>query len=270
MLSSGDHRELYESAISHPASRGALLHVGRDTFFAGALDSIGLHSHAVPVYLAGLYDDFRVRIEGGTWLICRTAVVPAGVVHELEAGNMPLAVFYPDAGRTDLSGLTALVAQRLDDHSVVAGRTGETGLFRELYECGRSHSWTGEALTSLLASSVVRRRGCVLDKRLGKVIEMLHGEPDSSLSVGQVAATQGLSPSRLMHLFTGQIGVPYRRYRLWSRLQLSMRLVASGQNLTSAAIAAGFYDSQHFSREFRRSLGIPASGLLRRVERISW
>lgn len=51
--------------MAQEISRDALLHVGRDTFFAGVLDSVGLHSHAVPVYLAGLYGAFRLRIADG-------------------------------------------------------------------------------------------------------------------------------------------------------------------------------------------------------------
>ena len=260
---------MYESAMAQEISRDALLHVGRDTFFAGVLDSVGLHSHAVPVYLAGLYGAFRLRIADGGWVTCRTAVVPAGIAHELDAGQMPLAVLYPEAGRADLSGLATLVSQRIDGCGVIAGQAGETGLFRELYESGHSQGWTGEALDSLFASSVVSRRQSPLDTRLANVIGALRRTPEVALSVECVAATQGLSSSRLMHLFAEQMGIPYRRYRLWCRLQSSMRNVAAGQNLTTAAIAAGFSDSQHFSREFRRSLGVPASGLLRRVGRIS-
>lgn len=259
---------MYESAITPPFRETSLLHLGRGMLYAGVLGQVQPHVHAAPVFLAGLYGEFRLCVGDEKWTSCRTAVIPAGVAHELDGRGSPLAVMYPGAQQADWRGLAGLVSQRIDSSACIVGRAGETGLLRDLYEDTQSHGWSGEALDSLFASSVFCRRSRLMDRRLANVVSLLEASPDAQYPIDEMSAAQGLSSSRLMHLFAEQMGTPYRRYRLWCRLQQSMRLVAKGLNLTEAAIAAGFSDSQHYSREFRRAFGIPASSLLRRVARI--
>jgi AraC-like DNA-binding protein len=66
---------------------------------------------------------------------------------------------------------------------------------------------------------------------------------------------------RLQHLFREGHGVPFRRYRLWRRMALAMRVVRDGGTLTAAAHAAGFASSAHFSTAFRRMFGLAPSRL---------
>jgi AraC-like DNA-binding protein len=68
-----------------------------------------------------------------------------------------------------------------------------------------------------------------------------------------------LSPTRLVHLFKEQTGVPIRRFRQWHRMKAVAALVAAGENLTDAALNAGFSDSAHFSRAFRNMFGMKPS-----------
>jgi len=70
-----------------------------------------------------------------------------------------------------------------------------------------------------------------------------------------------ISPSRLTHLFTAEIGVPFRRYVLWRRLQRAVEAVGNGHPLTHAAAEAGFSDSAHLSRTFRSTTGLSPSAL---------
>jgi len=83
----------------------------------------------------------------------------------------------------------------------------------------------------------------------------------------ELAARVGLSASRLTHLFTEQVGIPLRRYVLWSRLQIAISRVQAGDDLTGAAHGAGFADSAHLTRTTRDMFGLPPSVLSRHV---SW
>lgn len=65
-----------------------------------------------------------------------------------------------------------------------------------------------------------------------------------------------------MHLFKEQVGIPIRRYILWTRLQVSVQHVLQGETLTQAAHSAGFADSAHFSRTFSDMFGIRPSDVL--------
>jgi len=81
------------------------------------------------------------------------------------------------------------------------------------------------------------------------------------MPLAELATAVGLSPSRLAHLFRAQTGLPVRRYLLWLRLGDALQQLAHGVSLTTAAHAAGFADSAHFSRTFRAMLGITPSAL---------
>lgn len=80
-----------------------------------------------------------------------------------------------------------------------------------------------------------------------------------------------LSPSRLTHRFSAEVGLPFRRFVLWARIRRSASAVADGANLTQAAIAAGFSDSAHLSRVYRSTFGVTPSTMLRmQVASIDW
>ena len=53
-----------------------------------------------------------------------------------------------------------------------------------------------------------------------------------------------------------EMGVAFRAYLLWLRLDFALTTYVAGSNLTEAAHAGGFADSAHFSRTFRKMFGI--------------
>lgn len=81
------------------------------------------------------------------------------------------------------------------------------------------------------------------------------------LSLPLVAQHINLSSSRARHLFAEQTGLPFKTYVLWLRLERAVELYAAGSSLTEAAHEAGFADSSHFSRTFRRTFGVAAAEL---------
>jgi AraC family transcriptional regulator len=84
---------------------------------------------------------------------------------------------------------------------------------------------------------------------------------DKPLSLEEAAAHVGLSSGRARHLFVESTGLPFRTYLLWLRLTKAVDLFSAGTSLTDAAHAAGFSDSSHLSRTFRRMFGIAADSL---------
>jgi len=67
---------------------------------------------------------------------------------------------------------------------------------------------------------------------------------------------------RLIQLFKRTTGVPIRRFRVWQRIYTTILRVAEGDSLTAAAIAAGFADYAHFSRNFKEMSGVNPSDVL--------
>ena len=107
------------------------------------------------------------------------------------------------------------------------------------------------------------KRAVGIDPRGARVLSYLqeeqHAFDDRSLKT--LAGIAGLSPSRFMHAFTASVGVPVRPYILWLRLQRAACDLMDGASVTSAAHHAGFSDSAHMTRTFRRMLGATPSQL---------
>ncbi len=100
------------------------------------------------------------------------------------------------------------------------------------------------------------------DARIARVVREIERRPDSFGRLQDAAALACLSPSRFRARFDAELGLPFRRYRLWRRMALVMRTVAAGGSLTEAAHVAGFSSSAHLSSTFKRTFGLTASDLL--------
>lgn len=121
-----------------------------------------------------------------------------------------------------------------------------------LVDCGR------RLIASLSAADPVAPRP---DQRVRQMIEFASSGIESAVTLSAAAAVAGLSNGRARHLFVEHTGLPFRVYVLWLRLMKAVQVYAAGQSLTEAAHAAGFSDSAHLSRTFRRMFGISADSL---------
>jgi AraC-like DNA-binding protein len=101
-----------------------------------------------------------------------------------------------------------------------------------------------------------------LDDRIVKVLEILNKPGNSAVKVKDLAETVYLSPSRLIHLFTTEVGIPIRKYVLWARLLTSLQQILKANDITAAALEGGFSDAPHFNRTFKRMFGLNPTLLL--------
>lgn len=100
------------------------------------------------------------------------------------------------------------------------------------------------------------------DVRIARVVREIERRPNAFGRLQDAAALACLSPSRFRARFDAELGLPFRRYRLWRRMAAVMRTIAAGGSLTEAAHAAGFASSAHLSSTFKRMFGLTASDLL--------
>ncbi len=99
------------------------------------------------------------------------------------------------------------------------------------------------------------------EARVRRMSAWAAGRLAAPVSLADAAAHVGLSAGRARHLFVEETGLPFRTYLLWRRLMCATELFSAGSSLTDAAHGAGFSDSSHLSRTFRRMFGITADSL---------
>ena len=114
---------------------------------------------------------------------------------------------------------------------------------------------------SILGSLPAAQGSALPDHRVRKMMSFVMDHIDASLALPLAADHVRLSQSRARHIFAEQTGLAFKTYVLWKRLERAVALYASGSSLTSAAHHAGFADSAHLSRTFRRTFGLPAAAL---------
>ncbi|MBR2535710.1 MAG: helix-turn-helix transcriptional regulator [Hyphomicrobium sp.] len=251
--------QLNKRAATQPSGQRPLWLVGDGvSTFAGVLNRNQLHSHSVPVLLTGIYGSFRFRSEFGSWLTCRTALVPAGVAYEFDMRGEPLSVIYLEPTLAGAGALAPLIENAIESGGTLYGASAHVPALRSMFEDQSSAAWVEAALLDFVqfAAPRARRR---LDPRVTRAVQILSDNRAENISAHAAAKAVGLSASRFQHVFTDEVGVPYRRYRAWQRMLHAIREIVSGANLTTAAHAAGFADQAHFGREFRRTFGAPPS-----------
>ncbi|MFJ4191955.1 helix-turn-helix domain-containing protein [Kitasatospora sp. NPDC089509] len=105
-----------------------------------------------------------------------------------------------------------------------------------------------------------------VDARLWAALEALTDHPvaptDHPVALPALAARVGLSPQRLRALARRQLGVPLARWRIWRRLARAAEALGEGCTLAEAALAGGFADQAHFSRQMREMTGLTPSEVL--------
>ena len=213
------------------------------------------HHHCVQLLMT-LRGSLLVR--GGrdkAWRKVGAAWVRPDATHEVDSRGTTLLIGFFSAE----SDVGAALSERIDGeiacvpaHQVARWRAELGPTPNE----ARAEHW----LTKFL---IQPRRGVAIHPGVRRVLRHLQAPrtvPDD-LSLKTLAGIAGLSPSRFMHAFTESVGVPVRPYILWLRLQRAACDLMNGASVTNAAHRAGFADSAHMTRTFRRMLGATPSDL---------
>lgn len=205
------------------------------------------HLNAVCTLAFSLNEPMALRTWSKTkgwsdWNEVTAALIPGGTLHHLKCSNDAQMVFY-----------------YLDPLQDEARLVTETTLLK-----------TRNALCAMDKASLSlkdiegylplasRSESC---SKIRHVLKEMEACPARFNSIEDAARLACLSNSRFRALFAQEVGLPFRRYRLWRRMAHVVRAVAKGASLTDAALGAGFSDSAHLSASFKAMFGI-SPGLL--------
>lgn len=92
-----------------------------------------------------------------------------------------------------------------------------------------------------------------------RLVALLPARLSDDVKLPALADELGVSASRLSHLVTEHLGIPFRPYLRWLRLLRAAAAIARGRTITEAAFEAGFADGPHLTRSFREMFGVTPS-----------
>ena len=101
-------------------------------------------------------------------------------------------------------------------------------------------------------------------RQLGRVLELIEARLDQRLTLAELAAAAGLSPSHFKPLFKASTGLAPHQYVIRRRVERARVLLLDGRlPMAQVALDAGFAHQSHMARAMRRILGT-TPGALRR------
>ncbi len=115
--------------------------------------------------------------------------------------------------------------------------------------------------TSERCPDVIRR---LSRRQFNDVVDFITENLSTNLSLGDIAAVAGLSPSYFNALFKRSAGVTLHQYVMRKRVDRAVRLLAlQGARLPDVAVQAGFADQSHMSRCIRKLTGLTPTAFAR-------
>jgi AraC family transcriptional regulator len=103
-------------------------------------------------------------------------------------------------------------------------------------------------------------KGGLAPYRMKRVADFIQSHIEEDITLNELARDVGLSPSHFCSLFRKTAGKTPHQFVLHCRIQHAKALLAQpSHSILDVALASGFRTHQHFSRIFRRHVGIPPS-----------
>ena len=228
--------------------------------YLGEIPATGWHRHAAPVLLLGLSGRFRLLLPAGRVETCHSALVDAGVEHVFDPQGERVALMYLEPDAPEVRRLRPVFARQ----GPVIGEPVPRSVSRWHTE-QRLHSFDLPALLGRAGLPELQPVDPRVLRSLQRLREAGEGVPDRDA----LARSAHLSASRFNHLFSDELGVSFRSYRIWTQVRRAMAAYRPDGSLTEAALDGAFADSAHFSRMFRHTFGMTPSSVLRPLRAVN-
>jgi AraC family transcriptional regulator len=218
----------------------------------------GVHAHNAFQVIIALDGKTKVEIEG-TWIENSLFLLKPNTNHRIQLlGNV--AMFLVDA---EVSRLTSITQGSISSKVIEKLKS----CFLNPYETKYALKLFEEVLSELGFGSILN--SSVKDDRIQKCLEYIEVNLNEELNMESLCKVNGLSESSFSHLFSKEVGIPFRRYLLWKRLKKSISIYLDGRkSLTEVSQEMGFSDQAHFSNAFKDVFGIRPTFILRNKLRL--
>ena len=219
--------------------------------YAGPSLNLAPHSGSVWCLAVGINGPLTVATADGATRTAHSVLIPPRLTHQLTCHGTGLVSCYlePTSERADAS------RHKFDEWQ---GEVGMGHVDEERLQFTPADDESASHWLDLAAPAAHRR----IDPRIAVAAGKIRDDPAATISSRELAVEAGLSESRFLHLFRDELGTSLRRYRLWVRLTHAGTAIAAGDNLTTAAMKAGFASPSHLADRFKTTFGLSASQLL--------
>lgn len=154
--------------------------------------------------------------------------------------------------REPIVGAPEVVSRFVGLHAALSGRSPAPALEQDV------------RLLTLLTDLIERYAGVRVarphrpaHRAVRRAQDYLHANYRANVRLAELARVSDLSPYHLTRLFTASVGVPPHAYQLQLRVDHAKRVLLGGRwGVSDAAHEAGFFDLSHFSRHFKRHVGV--------------
>jgi AraC family transcriptional regulator len=192
----------------------------------------------------------------------------AGETHRIAADIHPnLLVSALD--ETAHEGSVELIENwNLNDRNIMALLLAMTTDLKSGSPAGRLY---GESLANALAVYLLKRytsrgytpaayRGGLPGYRLRRVLDYIGDNLATDLTLSELAGVAGMSPHYFAELFRRSTGQAPHRYVLLQRIESAKKGLADAKcSVLEVGLDAGFQNSSHFARMFRKFVGVSPS-----------
>lgn len=223
--------------------------------FSGESGDNSPHQHLLLQLVIAHKNNVRINIVNHGEISSPALVIAANIKHQLQAGEVLLIYLDPESvlGR-------ALTARCNNGYFLFDDSTRNALSAAACQQVGLALI---KAIATHLNVPIPATETNTTSDRVERLIADLAHRAELPKTLSQFAQEASLSPSRLRHRISTIVGIPFRPYLRWLRLQRAMKYAATGASLTDAAHAAGFADAAHLSRTMRRHFGVVPRDVLR-------
>ncbi len=214
----------------------------RDTLLPIGSPRLMAHANSVTCVLAGRRGPVMVR--HGEWQVTgELLLVRPQVVHEVILTDPGADVLY-------LNGLTfpfdAPLARVLNGSLAGLVETAFRGDRFAVAELRAQLAWSSAAPSN----------------RIAEIVRAIYADPMRRMSQDELARRLQMERTQALRCFKGGTGQTFRDFKSWSALQHAARQMADGALVRTAAMDAGFADTAHLSRVFRKGFGLTPSAAI--------
>jgi AraC-like DNA-binding protein len=112
---------------------------------------------------------------------------------------------------------------------------------------------------------IPRKQECANIRRVQDNLEARFHE---NVSLHELAELAGTSAPYLSRVFSKVVGIPIQVYHSQVRVRRAQQMLMAVESLANVAYATGFADQSHFTRHFKRFIGVPPGTYSRAVSTV--